>query len=407
MTSTRAQIGFLWLVGVLAAAQLAKMAVLAPTLRQNFDLSLAQAGLLISLLEVGGALFGFPAGLLIGRIGAHRFLFMGLIILMLAGGAQALAATPSVLFTARAAEGIGYALVVVAAPTMIAAIANEQQRGPALALWGTFVPLGVAIGSVLTGVLAVAMGSAGVLLFWAAAFALALTLATRLASVSHGASRTLRMPHGAAWLATVSFGLYTTLICALTALLPIYLVEQQGISLATASSLAGAVSAAALLGCLALILLLRPGRMRSANIMWVAAGSLFASAGPAIAIFGCEICGSGAMETVVLAMVTVLLGGLTPPFILARLPRHSAASSGDDPRLAVAQGLLTQFGAGGALIGPPLAGIAVGALGWTALGAFLAGLTLATVLVMLAAEWLTGRRQKKLAEPNQPVQPSP
>lgn len=397
MTSIRAQIGFLWLVGVLAAAQLAKMAVLAPALRQDFDLSIGEAGLLISLLEVGGALFGLPAGMLIGRIGSRRFLFIGLVVLMLSNGAQAVAATPAVLFTARAVEGLGYALVVVAAPTMIAAIASERQRAPALALWGTFVPLGVAIGSVLTGFLAVATGSVGLLLFWAAAFGLVLSLATRLPVIPHGASRRLRMPHGAAWLATASFGLYTTLVCALTALLPIYLVEQRGISLATASSLAGAVSAAALPGCLLIMVLMRPGRMRTAKIMMIAASFLLASAGPAVAIFGCDGCISGAAPTVGLAVITVLLGGLTPPFILARLPDHSAACTGDDPKLAVAQGLLTQFGAGGALIGPPLAGLLVGAQGWSMLGAFLAGLSLATVSVMLAAEWMTSRRKGKLA----------
>lgn len=397
MTSSRAQIGFLWLVGVLAAAQLAKMAVLAPALRQDFDLSIGEAGLLISLLEVGGALIGFPAGMLIGRIGSRRFLFIGLVVLILSGGAQAVAATSAVLFIARAVEGIGYALVVVAAPTMIAAIASERQRAPALALWGTFVPLGVAIGSVLTGVLAVSMGSVGALLFWATAFGLVLSLATRLPVISHGASRRLRMPHGAAWLATASFGLYTTLVCALTALLPIYLVEQQGTSLATASSLAGAVSAAALPGCLIIMVLMRHGRMGTAKIMAIAAGFLLASAGPAVAIFGCDGCIFGAVPTVGLAVITVLLGGLTPPFVLARLPNHSGACTGDDPKLAVAQGLLTQFGAGGALIGPPLAGLLVGAQGWSTLGPFLAGLSLATVLVMLAAEWLTSRRKGRLA----------
>lgn len=407
MAGTRAQIGFLWLVGVLAAAQLAKIAVLAPSLRQEFDLTLAQAGLLISLLEVGGAVFGFAAGMLIGRVGARRLLFIGLVVLMFAGGVQALAVTSAVLFTARAVEGMGYALVVVAAPTMIAAIANERQRGPALALWGTFVPLGVAIGSISTGVLAVAVGSTGVLLFWTAAFGLALTLATRLPSPRHGTVRGIRMPHGPAWLVTASFGLYTTLVCALTALLPLYLVERQGISLAEASGWAGSVSATALPGCLLIMLLMHRGRMRETSVIVIAAGPLLASAVPALAIFGSDAGGSGASKTIGLAAMTVLLGGLTPPFILARLPRHSGARSGDDPKLAVAQGLLTQFGAGGALLGPPLAGIVVGYRGWAAFGAMLAGLTLATLLVMIAAEWLSARRQTRLVVSNWSAPPQP
>ena len=44
---------FLWLIGVLAAAQLAKFSTIAPLLRDRFGLSLPETGLLISLLEVG------------------------------------------------------------------------------------------------------------------------------------------------------------------------------------------------------------------------------------------------------------------------------------------------------------------------------------------------------------------
>lgn len=54
---------FLCLTGVLATAQLAKFSTIAPLLRDRFDLSLPEAGLLISLLEVGGDLFGFVAGM--------------------------------------------------------------------------------------------------------------------------------------------------------------------------------------------------------------------------------------------------------------------------------------------------------------------------------------------------------
>ena len=66
----------LWLIGVLAAAQLAKIASIAPLLRERFELSLPQTGWLISLLEVGGGLFGFVAGTAwaIVVILAHRLL---------------------------------------------------------------------------------------------------------------------------------------------------------------------------------------------------------------------------------------------------------------------------------------------------------------------------------------------
>ena len=64
------------LIGVLAAAQLAKISTFAPVLRTRFGLSLSQAGLLISLLEVGGGLLGFVAGLALVRIKNRRSLLV-------------------------------------------------------------------------------------------------------------------------------------------------------------------------------------------------------------------------------------------------------------------------------------------------------------------------------------------
>lgn len=168
MSTRWCQIGLLWLIGILAAAQLAKIAVLAPQLSRTFNLSLPQVGLLISLLEVGGALGGLGAGLLIGRIGARRFLVAGLVLLALTGSIGALTADVRTLFIARAGEGIGYVLAVIAAPTLIAGLASERDRGAALALWSTFVPLGVAIGSGVTGWGVSWLGTTGILLLWAA-----------------------------------------------------------------------------------------------------------------------------------------------------------------------------------------------------------------------------------------------
>ena len=108
----------LWLVGVLAAAQLAKMSSLAPILRESYGLTLPQTGLLISLLEVGGGLFGFVAGLALGRVGTRRFLLAGLGMLAASGMLEGIAVNAPLLFSARAIEGIGYLLVVTAAPTM-------------------------------------------------------------------------------------------------------------------------------------------------------------------------------------------------------------------------------------------------------------------------------------------------
>ncbi|WP_163616394.1 MFS transporter, partial [Klebsiella pneumoniae] len=77
---------------------------------------------------------------------------------------EAVAPDPAILFAARAVEGVGYLLMVIVAPTAIAAIATDRSRGRALALWSTFVPVGLALGSAVTASLVVPAGPRGVML---------------------------------------------------------------------------------------------------------------------------------------------------------------------------------------------------------------------------------------------------
>jgi MFS family permease len=74
--------------------------------------------------------------------------------------------------------------------------------------------------------------------------------------------------------------------------------------------------------------------------------------------------------------------------VFARLPMLAGATTPADPRIATANGLITQFGAAGALIGPPLGGLIVGMRGWGELGIAMAVLVIAMLVAMIAAEWI-------------------
>ena len=54
------------------------------------------------------------------------------------------------LLAARALAGIGYLLVVVAGPSLMAAIAEPRHQAVTLSLWGTFVPVGIALAGLAT-----------------------------------------------------------------------------------------------------------------------------------------------------------------------------------------------------------------------------------------------------------------
>ncbi|WP_343529017.1 hypothetical protein [Sphingomonas sp.] len=77
--------------------------------------------------------------------------------------------------------------------------------------------------------------------------------------------------------------------------------------------------------------------------------------------------------------------------MFARLPILAAAESPHDPRIASANGLLTQFGASGALIGPPLGGLIADEWGWTALGIVIAGLVIFMLAGVALSEWIAAQ----------------
>jgi MFS family permease len=380
----------LWLIGVLAAAQLAKVSSIAPLLHDRFRLSLPETGLLISLLEVGGGLFGFPAGIALGRIGCRRSLIAGMALLTAASLVEALATAPPLWFAARAAEGIGYLLTVIAAPTAIVAMTSDRQRARALALWSCFVPVGVAIGGMLTGMIVGISGLAGVLWFWTALLAAATLTATGLPIVGV-TNRRIVLPRPAAWISTFAFGIYTLFVCALTMLLPIFLVEQRGASVAAAGLIAGIASLSALPGTAFAIATLRGRRLPPRRLLLVATPALILTALLSAMLFREGI---GTLSAGAMALFAILFSGLVSPLVFARLPDQAGADHPHDPRIATANGLLTQFGAGGALIGPPLGGMIVRAWGWDVLGVAIGLMALAmlvtTALAELAARAMPG-----------------
>ncbi|OJU17266.1 MULTISPECIES: MFS transporter [unclassified Sphingomonas] len=373
----------LWLIGVLAAAQFARMAVVAPLMRTTLGLTLSQAGWLISLLEVGGALFGFVAGLALARVSVHRFLLLGLAILAGTGLVEAIATGATTLFVARAAEGIGYLFVVIAAPTAIAATVSDAIRPRALALWSTFVPVGIAAGAAVSGFLLTVTSMRGTALVWVSLIVASGVLVARF-RIADSAIHAIRLPAPAAWVSTFGFGLYTIFISALTMLLPSFLIERAGATMSQSALSAACASLGVLPATGVAMLVMRNDRMSARRSATIAAVSLLATVPFVLALY--RIDGLALLTRAALAVLAVTVSGLVPPIVFARLPQLAGATMPDDPRIATANGLITQFGAGGALIGPPLGGLIVGWSGWSGLGVAASLLLIAMLAAFVLAE---------------------
>uniref|UniRef100_UPI0031D1AAF5 MFS transporter n=1 Tax=Saccharothrix mutabilis TaxID=33921 RepID=UPI0031D1AAF5 len=122
----------------------------------------------LSAYAVGLGGFLLFGGRVVDRLGARRAFVGGLVLFGLACLAGGVAADQGVLVAARAAQGLGGALLVPATLALIGSgFAEGPERNRALAVWGAAGSGGLAVGALLGGVLTDAWGWEWVLLVMA------------------------------------------------------------------------------------------------------------------------------------------------------------------------------------------------------------------------------------------------
>ncbi|HEX6675426.1 MAG TPA: MFS transporter [Actinomycetes bacterium] len=367
--------------GVPAAIALGKVGVVGPLLRPDLGLSLPQLGLAVSAITVVAALLGTPAGIWTGGKGPRRTLLAGLAVMTVAAAAGAAAWGLGPLLGARLLEGVGFLMVVVAAPDLLVRFSRGADRAAALALWGTVIPIGLAVGGIAGGALAPALGWRG----WLGVTAVLPALAA-LAVVAaiprdpprrDGARAPLRLGGlgGTALLAGGFCGLCLVGI-AVVSLLPTFLVGERGSGLGTAGAATAVVAFASVPGSLAAGWLLRRGaglRPLSVTVLAMPLAALPAfRAGGALAV------------AVAAAAAIMLANGVAVAAAFAAVPEVVS----DPGQIALAIGVMTQLGSTGTLVGAPLFGAVVAAADWSAFAPLLLVVTLLTLgLLLVAGAW--------------------
>lgn len=200
------------LAGIVAALHVGKVPPALPLLREPFGLSLTAAGFLLSAVQVAGMSCGIVAGIFIEAIGLRRGVLLGLLLLAAASLAGAYAASAGLLLTLRALEGAGFLLVVLPAPGLIKRLGSTSQLPTLLGLWGTYMPVGMAV-SLLGG--ALTMERLGWAAWWQclAALSLAMALAVKLGvpADAAGAANATKAPSASTRLAATQRRLALTL----------------------------------------------------------------------------------------------------------------------------------------------------------------------------------------------------
>jgi len=130
--------------------------VLLPTLRETFDLSLAVAGLLVTILWLGSALGQLPSGMLADRFSERSVMAVGTLVAALGVSLVVAAPTAAVLFAATALVGLGQSLYPIARITILTDMYPDR-IGSALGVTMATGDLGQTVFPPLAGAVAAAI----------------------------------------------------------------------------------------------------------------------------------------------------------------------------------------------------------------------------------------------------------
>ncbi|WP_025312652.1 MFS transporter [Roseicyclus elongatus] len=334
-------IGALYLAGLIAAAQFAKVSVTLDALAAAYPG--APVAFAVSGVAVMGVLFGVLAGGVVANLGPRRVILLALAISAVAGAGQAVLPPFPVLMALRVVEGAGHLALVVAIPTLMAGVANDRDRPMVMGLWATFFGVGFSLTAVLAGEAAGPVYGGHALLAGAVAVILWRMLPRGIGGARRAApglaDHLVIYATPRLFAPALGHGIYAALFLALVTYLPVALGAAWLAAALPLAGLAGSLTA----GYLARAIL--PGHLVPAGFAVMA--TLFAAtwlAGPGMA---------PAMSVLAMAVSGVVAGAG-----FAAVPWLNA----DAPERALANGALAQLGNVGTFSGTPmLAALGVGA----------------------------------------------
>jgi EmrB/QacA subfamily drug resistance transporter len=175
-----------------------------PSIRAHLHASLAGLQWTVNAYTLTFAVLLLTGATLGERYGRRRMFVAGLGLFTLGSAAAALAPGIGWLVAARAAQGVGAAVLVPLTLTLLSAAVSPERRGVALGAWGAVGGLAIAIGPLVGG--AVVEGASWQWIFWlnVPIGLVVLPLAWTRLTESHGPSTRLDLPG----LALASLGLF-------------------------------------------------------------------------------------------------------------------------------------------------------------------------------------------------------
>lgn len=355
-----AYVGLLLVCGIGASMQVGKVPPALGIIQRDLHLGLVAGAWVISMFSIVGATLGCLAGSIVDRLGPHRAATGGLFCIAVASLVGSFALLPWALLVSRALEGMAFVMVVVAIPSLLVASASERDRRFVPALWGIYMPTGMAI-SLATA--QPVLHAYGWRVLWQvdAIVLLVLSLALLVAPAPSLVTRGRALPtfrelirsvrHPGPVLLGLIFAFYTVQYMSVMGFLPTIL-QAQGTSAQAAGVLSAlAVMANAVGNLTGGALIARGAKPRrliaGACMVMIAAGA------------GIYLQDVPATLRYLLVVTLSAVGGLIPASIFALVPRIAQ----DRQSTATTMGFVVQCSHVGQLAGPPAVAAVAAAAG--------------------------------------------
>ncbi|WP_289078378.1 MFS transporter [uncultured Thalassospira sp.] len=364
-------------LGLTASMQVGLIGPIAPDLRAGFGLSQAEFGLVASLITAAGALAAIPTGVWAARAGLRKSLVLGGLMMIAGAVIFATANATPLLYAGRLVTSIGYLLIVVGAPSWMAGFDNPKMVAMAMSIWGTFIPVGIALGNWISAAMVVWLD-------WRLAVAACtvpvLVLLPLLALMEKPPTPTVRKSLGSgvmgvlksrsALKVALTFSAFAGATSAALAFMPAMMVDNLDIGIAPAAGIIGTTAIVGnIIGSIGAGVAL--GRQVAGRRILIAFLPMMAAAIATLFV-------STDMAISLIALVIFNIGqGAVAGTCFALLP----AIAKDGLSMPALQGMLAQFAEIFVVIVPPLTGAMIDFNGWSGAAVILAGFYFAGFMI--------------------------
>ncbi|OSQ39578.1 CynX/NimT family MFS transporter [Thalassospira mesophila] len=367
---------FLYGAGLCASMQVGLIGPIATLLRAQFDLSQAQFGLVASLITAAGAICAIPAGVWAARLGLKQSVLAGGAMMLVGAVVFAQADRIGFLYGGRFLTSIGYLLIVVGAPSWMTHLGSPRVVALAMGIWGTFVPVGIALGTWLSAALSSYFGwQIAVLGCVAPVLVFLAPLVWMKNPPCDEFNRPLTRSIGAvlrnrnAVSVALTFALFAGTTSATVAFMPAMLMDCLHVSLAVAATAIGITTICFnLIGSLAGGFFLGRGVPGRTLLLWAL---------PAMALSIALVYQASSLAMAVIFLASFNTGqGIVAGTCFAILPRIAQIGL---PMPAL-QGMLAQFAEISVVIIPPVAGLIIDDFAWSGAALAFAGFYLLAMI---------------------------